>query len=49
VKKTGGIEVIIERVDLLEKVKHSRVKDNKMIKAMEEIKQTRVKMLRNGK
>ena len=48
-KKTGGIEVIIERVDLLEKVKHSRVKDNKMIKAMEEIKQTRVKMLRNGK
>ena len=49
VKKTGGIEVIIERVNLLEKVKHSRVKDNKMIKAMEEIKQTRVKMLRNGK
>ena len=32
------VEVIVEGVDLLEKVKQSRVKDNEVIKAVEEIK-----------
>ena len=34
-------------MDLLEKVKQLRVKDNKVIKAVKEIKQTGVKMLRD--
>ena len=38
IKKTEKVEVIVERVDLLEKVKQSRVKDDKVIKAVEEIK-----------
>ena len=41
------MEVIIEGVDLLEKIKQSRVKDNKVIKAVKEIKQAGVKMLRD--
>jgi len=32
------VEVIVEEVDLLEKVKQSKVKDNEVIKAVEEIK-----------
>ena len=43
------VEVIVEGVDLLEKVKQSRVKDNEVIKAVEEIKQVGVKMLRGKK
>ena len=38
VRKTERIEVIVEEVDLLEKVRKSKVKDNKIIKAVEEIK-----------
>jgi len=34
-------------VDLLEKVKQSKVKDDKVIKVVEEIKQAGVKMLRD--
>jgi len=41
------VEVITEGVDLLEKIKQSRVKDNKVIKAVKEIKQAGVKMLRD--
>ena len=47
VKKTEKVEVIVEEVDLLEKVKQSEVKGNEMIKAVEEIKQAEVKMLRD--
>ena len=47
VQRTGGVEVIIEEVDLLEKVKQSRVKDNEIIKTVKEIKQAGVKMLRD--
>ena len=47
VKKTEKVEVIVEGVDLLEKVKQSEVKDNEMIKAVEEIKQAEVKILRD--
>jgi len=36
-------------MDLLEKVRHLRVKDNEMVKIVEKIKQIEVKMLRNGK
>ena len=47
VKKTEKVEVIVEEVDLLEKVKQSEVKGNEMIKAVEEIKQAEVKILRD--
>ena len=47
VRKMKKVEVIVEGVDLLEKMKQSRVKDNKMIKAVEEIKQAGVKILRD--
>ena len=32
------IEVIVEEVDLLEKVKQSKVKDNEVVRAVEEMK-----------
>ena len=38
VRKTEKVEVIVEGVDLLEKVKQSKVKNNKVIKVMEEMK-----------
>ena len=41
------MEVIIEGVDLLEKIKQLRVKDDKVIKVVKKIKQTGVKMLRD--
>jgi len=47
VRRTDRVEVIIERVNLLEKVKQSRVKDDKVVKAVEEMKWTEVKMLRD--
>ena len=36
-------------VDLLEKVRQLRVKDNKVVKAIEKIKQAGIKMLRDKK
>jgi len=47
VQRTEEVKVIIEEVDLLEKVKQSRVKDDEVIKAVEEIKRAGVKMLRD--
>jgi len=47
VRKTKKVEIIVEGVDLLKKVKQSKVKDNKMIKVVEKIKQVEVKMLRD--
>jgi len=38
---------VVEEVDLLEKVKQSKVKDNKVVKVVEEIKRAGVKMLRD--
>ena len=32
------IEIIVDRVDLLEEVRKSKVKDDKVVKAVEEIK-----------
>ena len=46
-RKTKKVEIIVEGVDLLKKVKQSKVKDNKMIKVVEKIKQVEVKMLRD--
>ena len=43
VKKTKVVEIRVDRVDLLGKVKQSKVKDNKVVKAVEEMKQTGVK------
>jgi len=47
VRRTDRVEVIIERVDLLEKVKQSRVKDDEVVKAVKEIKWAEVKILRD--
>jgi len=47
VRKTEAVEIIVDRVDLLEKVRKSKVKDDKVVKAVEEMKQVEVKMLRD--
>jgi len=47
VRRVERVEVIVEEVNLLEKVRKSKVKDNKVVKAMEEMKQEGVKILRN--
>jgi len=41
------VEVVIEGVDLLKKIKRSKVQDDKVIKAVEEIKRAGVKILRD--
>jgi len=47
VRKTEAVEIIVYRVDLLEEVRKSKVKDDKVVKVVEEIKQAEVKMLRD--
>ena len=47
VRKTKKVEVIVEGVNLLEKVRRSKVKDNKVIKVIKEMKRVGVKMLRD--
>jgi len=47
VRKTEAVEIIVDRVDLLEKVRKSKVKDDEVVKAVKEMKQAGVKMLRN--
>ena len=47
VKRTEKVEIIVEGVNLLEKVKWSKVKDDKVIKAVEEMKWAGVKILRD--
>ena len=47
IRRTEIVEIMVERVDLLEQVRQSKVKDNKVIKVVEEIKRARVKMLRD--
>jgi len=39
--------VVIEGIDLLEKIRKSEAKDNKVVKAVEEMKQAGIKMLRD--
>ena len=47
VRKTKAVEIIVDGVDLLEEVRKSRVKNDKVVKAVEEMKQAGVKMLRD--
>jgi len=46
-RRTEKVEVIVEEVDLLEKIRQSRVRDDKVVKAVEEMKQAGVKVLRD--
>ena len=43
------MEIIVDGVDLLEEVRKSKMKDNEVVKAVEEMKQVGVKMLRDEK
>jgi len=47
VRRTEVVEIIVDRVDLLEKVRQSKVRDDKVVKAVEEMKRAGVKMLRD--
>jgi len=46
-RKTEVVEIIVDGVDLLEEVRKSKVKDNEVVKVVEEMKQAGVKMLRD--
>ena len=47
VRKTEIVEVIVDGVDLLEEVRKSKVKDDEVVKVVEEMKRAGVKMLRD--
>jgi len=47
VRKTEMVEIIVDRVDLLEEVRKSKVRDDEVVKAVEEMKKAGVKMLRD--
>ena len=47
VRKTETVEIIVDGVDLLGEVRKSKVKDDKIVKAVEEMKRAGVKMLRD--
>jgi len=47
VKRIKVAEVVIEGVDLLDKVRKCKAKDDEVVKAVEEMKQAGVKMLRD--
>jgi len=47
VRRAESVEIIVKGVDLLEKVKQSKVKDDEVVRTVEEMKQARVKMLRD--
>ena len=47
VKRIQVAEVIVERVNVLEKIKRSEARDNEVIKAVEKMKRAGVKMLRD--
>jgi len=49
VKKIRVTKVVIERVDLLDKVRKYKAKDDEVVKVMEEMKRVDVKMLRDEK
>jgi len=49
VRRTEAVEIIVDGVDLLEEVRKSKVKDDKVVKVVEEMKQAGVKMLRDEK
>jgi len=41
------VKIIVDRLDLLEEVRKSKVKNDEVVKAIEEMKQVGVKMLKN--
>jgi len=47
VRKTEAVEIIVDKVDLLEEVRKLKVKDDEVVKAVEEIKWAGVKILRD--
>jgi len=47
VRKTEAVEIIVDGVDLLEEVRKSKVKDDEVVKAVEEMKRAEVKVLRD--
>jgi len=47
VRRIEVVEIIVDGVDLLEEVRKSKVKDDEIVKAVEEMKQAGVKMLRD--
>ena len=47
VKRIRVMEVVIEGVDLLDKVRKCKARDDEVVKPVEEMKQAEVKMLRN--
>ena len=47
VKKAEVVEIIVDGVDLLEEVRKSKVKDDEVVKVVEEMKQAEVKILRD--
>jgi len=47
VRRIEIVEIVVKEVDLLKKVRQSKVKDDEVIKAVKEMKQARVKMLRD--
>jgi len=47
VRRIEAVEIIVDRIDLLEEVRKSKVKDDKMVKVVEEMKRARVKVLRD--
>jgi len=46
-QKTETVEKIVDRVDLLEEVRKSKIKDDEVVMAVEEMKRAGVKMLRD--
>ena len=46
-RRAETVEIIVDRVDLLEEVRRSKVKDDEVVKVVKEMKWTGVKMLRN--
>jgi len=47
VRRAEAVEIMVDGVDLLEEVRKSRVKDDEVVKAVEEMKRAGVKMLRD--
>jgi len=47
VRRTEAVKIMVDGIDLLEEVRKSKVKDNKVVKVVEEIKRAGVKMLRD--
>jgi len=47
IRRMKIVEIIVDRVDLLEEVRKSKVKDNEVVKAIEKMKKAGVKMLRD--